>query len=165
MLGLMGRNALIPAALLALLASGCASTIDSDKAERSIERLVTTKIGTHVQRVECPSGNTAKEGDTFRCRVTGKDGSAADVTVTETDDEGAVRVSARLLPTDETERSLAAQLTHRDRKPVGVDCQDIIEARKGVIFDCATTSGTKAGRIRARQTDDEGRVRYRPLKS
>lgn len=165
MLARMGRYVVIPAALLALLSAGCARTIDSDKAERTIERLVTAKIGTQVQRVECPSGNTAKQGDSFRCRVTGKDDSAADVTVIETDDEGAVRVSARLLPTDETERSLAAKLTGRARTPVGVDCQDIIEARKGVSFDCATTSGTKTARIRARQTDDEGRVRYRPLKT
>jgi hypothetical protein len=160
----MGRYALVPVVLLAVFAAGCERTIDSDKAEKTIERLVVTKIGAPVQRVECPTGNTARKGDTFRCKVTGKDGSAGEVTVTETDDEGAVRVNAHFLPTDQTERSLAAELTGSGRKPVGVNCQDIIQARKGVTFDCATTAGKTTGRIHARQIDDEGRVRYRPLK-
>lgn len=160
----MRRHALIPAALLAVLVAGCARTIDSDKAEKTIERLVATKIGTQVKRVECPSGKTARKGDTFPCQVTGKDGSRADAIVTETDDKGSVRVSARFLPTAETERSLAAELTDRRGAPVGVDCQDIIVARKGVTFECATSSGKKMGRLRARQIDDEGRLSYRQVK-
>jgi Domain of unknown function (DUF4333) len=164
MLAGMGRHALIPAAVAAVLLGGCSHTIDSDKAERTIARLVATEVGSAVASVDCPSGKTAHEGDTFLCRVTGKDGSAADATVTETDDTGTVRVTARFLPTDETERSLAAQLTHRRRAPVGVDCQDIIVARKNVTFDCVTSTSGKKGRIRARQVDASGRVRYRPVK-
>ncbi len=160
----MGRLALIPAALLAVVLAGCERTIDSDKAEKTIERLVATRIGTPVQRVECPQDKTAKTGDTFSCRVTGQDGSAGDVRVTSTDDDGAVRVTARLLPTDETERSLAAQLTAERSRPVGVDCQDIIVAAKNVQFDCTTTSGKQTGRVRARQSDDKGSVTYRRVK-
>ncbi|MGH2919389.1 MAG: DUF4333 domain-containing protein [Solirubrobacteraceae bacterium] len=162
----MSRPALISvAALAAVLLAGCEKTIDSDKAEKTIGRLVATKIGTQVERVDCPSGKTAKQGDTFPCRVTGKDGSSADAIVTETDDEGGVRVTARFLPTDTTERSLAAQLTNRSGKPVGVDCQDIIVARKNVTFECVTSSEGRKGRVRARQIDDAGSVTYRALKS
>jgi hypothetical protein len=158
------RHAAIPAALLAVLVPGCSQTIDSDKAEKTIARLVATQIGTQVQSVECPSGNTANKGDTFDCRVVGRDGSAADAQVIEINDDGAVRVVAQFLHTDEAERSMAAALTRRTRRPVGVDCQDIIVARKGTTFDCATSSGTTRGRLRVRQIDDEGRLRYRLVK-
>jgi len=156
--------AAIPVALAAVLVAGCSQTIDSDKAERTIARLVTTKIGTHVARVDCPSGKTARKGDAFTCRVTGKDGSAADAVVTETDDRGTVRVTARLVPTDATERALAGRLGGRRGKPVVVDCQDIVVAGKDVRFDCVTSSAGRHARVRA-TIDGSGRVRYRPVKS
>jgi Domain of unknown function (DUF4333) len=164
MLAGMSRRALIPAALLALLVAGCSQTIDSDKAETTIARLVETRIGTKVKRVECPSGKTAKKGDAFACRVIGRDGSTGTATVIETDDKGGVRVAAQLLHTGEAERSMAAALTHRRGKPVGVDCQDIIVARKNVVFECATSSATTRGRLTVRQIDDQGRLRYRLVK-
>lgn len=160
----MSRHGVLAVALLALLVAGCSQTIDSDKTETTIARLVTTKIGTPVQRVECPSGRTARKGDTFPCRVTGRDGSAANAIVTATDDDGTVRVTARFLPTDETERSLATQLSGRGGGPVGVDCQDIIVARKDVAFECVTSSGERKSRVRAHQLDDKGRLRYEPVK-
>lgn len=169
MLAGMSRRRLLPAARAALLVAGCAvliagcsQAIDSDKAERTIARLVRTKIGAHVARVDCPSGKTAHKGDTFTCRVTGKDGSAADAVVTETDDEGTVRVTARFLSTEATERALAGRLGGRG-KPTGVDCQDIILASKDVRFDCVTSSSGRDGRVRAR-IDARGHVRYRPVK-
>jgi hypothetical protein len=165
MLAGMGRLPLIPAAVAAVAIAGCSNTIDSDKAETTISRLVATRIGTQVARVDCPSGKTAHKGDSFTCRIVGKDGSAADATVVETDDKGTVRVLARLLPTDQTERSLAAQLTRRRGRPVAVDCQDVIVARKNVTFACTTTTNGRKTRIRARQIDAQGRVRYRPVRS
>lgn len=164
MLAGMSRHVLIPATVVAVLLAGCSRTIDSDKAERTIERLVAAKIGTQVRGVECPTDKVAEKGKTFPCRVTGKDGSTAEAVVTATDDEGTVRVTARFLPTDETERSLAGELTTRRQTPVGVDCQDIIVARRGVMFDCITTSEGTKRRVRARQVDDDGRVRYRQVK-
>jgi len=160
----MSRRALIPAVALAVAVTGCSRTIDSDKAEKTIARLVAAKIGAPVRSVDCPSDKTATKGRTFTCHVTGKDGSAAGVVVSETDDKGSVRVAARLLPTGEIERSLAAKLTTQRHRPVGVDCQDIIIARKDVSFDCTTSAGKTKGRLRARQTDDHGRVRYRLVK-
>lgn len=164
MLAGMGRHQLIPAGVVAVLVAGCSHTIDSDKAQTTISRLVATKIGADVARVQCPSGKTAHKGDTFTCRVVGKDGSSAAATVVETDDKGTVRVIARLLPTGETQRSLAAKLTRRAGTPVAVDCQDIIVARQNVTFDCVTSTTGKKGRIRARQIDSNGRLRYRPVK-
>ncbi len=158
------HGTVLAAAAAALLGVGCSEAIDSDKAEATIARLVSERIGTPVAGVECPTGREAKKGARFTCQVTGKDGSGAKALVTGTDDDGGVRVTARFLPTDETERSLAAQLTYERRTPVAVDCQDIVVARKDVSFECTTRSGSRAGRVRARQLDDDGSLTYRRVR-
>jgi len=150
------------AVVLAVVLTGCARTIDSDKAEETISIGTVQRTGSKVTSVDCPSDQTAKKGNTFTCRVVAADGTRGQVFVTVTADTGRVRFRVPFRNTKTTERSMAVRLTRRSGHPVSVDCPDIIARRKGVVFTCAT-SGKSRGRVRARQIDGDANVRYRQL--
>jgi len=62
-------------ALGAVVLSGCGETrIDVAKGERMILDAVREQVRAEVKSVQCPDGLIAKRGETFRCRVTGTDG-------------------------------------------------------------------------------------------
>src|SRR3954453_8559230 len=96
----MPRLAAVLAA--ALLLAGCtrihqAAKIDDAAGEKLIRRAVTEQVQARVRDVSCPNGLKAKEGRTFRCRVTGTDGSSGDAVVTEKNDRGKVAINAPFL--------------------------------------------------------------------
>lgn len=159
----VSRHALVPLIVLAAVLAGCASTIDSDKAEQTISADTAKRTGSKIVSVDCPSDQTAKQGNTFTCRVVAADGTRGNVRTTITNDKGTVRLDLPFLNTQETERGLAIKLTRRSGRPVSVDCPDIIARRKGVVFTCMTVSGKSRGRVRARQIDDDARLQFRAL--
>jgi hypothetical protein len=163
MLGAMRHLWSLPLAALALALGGCTRTIDSEKAGRTITKAVSSRTGSKITKVDCPSGKTARKGDTFRCTVVAGDGGSGTVVVTETDDEGTVRVRVPYRDSAATERAMATRLTRRGGRPVGVNCPDLIPIRAGIRFTCTTMSDGRRGRITARQIDAAGKVRYRTV--
>ena len=158
------RYALVSLVALAIVLAGCTRMIDSDKAEDTIKAGTAQRTGSKIKSVDCPSDQTAKTGNTFRCRVVAADGTSGDVVATITDDTGRVGLRVPFHDTRATERTMAIKLTRRGGRPVSVDCPDIIARRKGVRFECATVSGKARGRVRARQIDDAATVRFTPVK-
>jgi NAD(P)H-hydrate repair Nnr-like enzyme with NAD(P)H-hydrate epimerase domain len=61
-------------ASLAMVLSGCGSTIKPDGAAQSVVDLVSKQTGFKPNDVKCPSGVDAKEGQEFDCHFTGPEG-------------------------------------------------------------------------------------------
>ena len=156
---------LAPAVLLAValvvVLAGCAREIDQAKAEKYITKAVGDEIGAKVKSVDCPSGLTAKKGETFECTVVGTDGSKGTTKVIEKDDKGSVGVSAPFIHPTEIEDSIEKGITAQVGSDVALECPEIIVAKKGDTFDCKATSGSDKATVRATQTDGQGHVRYK----
>ena len=90
----MRRLAFVPLAA-ALAVAGCGSkVINTDKAEREIEKGLKQQLHLKDVSVSCPDDVKAKKGDTFNC--TAKSGKqTAKIAVTQLDDNG--RISWRLV--------------------------------------------------------------------
>jgi hypothetical protein len=91
---------LVAAAALALVPAGCGGSLDDEKVEKSIQSGVNERLrkaGTtgRVRSVTCPEGRPLKQGDTFTCRATFSDGSAATVDARQTSDDGDVSWKVR----------------------------------------------------------------------
>lgn len=152
----------IAAASAVLVLAGCATKIDTSKAERFIDKTVRTQVGAKVASVECPDGKTAKQGDSFTCVVTGSDGTKGKAFVTERDDKGNVHVSAPFIHTREIETSIADGLRRKLHDDITVGCPEIIVARKAGRFSCrATDSHGKRAHVQVVQSDALGHVNYR----
>ena len=149
------------AAAAVLVATGCGGTeIDDAKAERFIEATVTEQVGARVESVECPTGLTAKKGETFECTVTGDDGSTGRTVVTEKDDEGNVAVSAPFIHVRDLEEQILRGLKDEMGGSAELDCPEIIVGEKGDTFECAVRSAGGESTVLVTQTDDQGNVRY-----
>jgi hypothetical protein len=155
------RAAAAIAAAGALGLTGCGTEIDSAKGERLIRRAVSEQVGADVRSVRCPKGLEARKGATFRCTVTGRDGSTGQAVVTERDDNGNVGIDAPFLHTGEVERLIAADLKHKVGDAVRVSCPEIVPVRRGGRFTCDGRSGGSRARIAVTQVDLRGHVRYR----
>lgn len=85
----MNSNKVVAAAAflgLAVILSGCQSTIKPDGAAKSVTDVVASKTGFRPSDVSCPSGVKAAVGMEFDCHFTGPDGSyVAHVRVTKVD--------------------------------------------------------------------------------
>jgi hypothetical protein len=69
------RTALVVViASLAMVLSGCGSTIKPEGAAGSVTDLVSKQTGFKPNDVKCPSGVDAKEGTEFECHFTGPEG-------------------------------------------------------------------------------------------
>jgi hypothetical protein len=82
------RTALvIIVASLALLISGCGSTIKPEGAAKSVTDLVNKQTRFKPTDVKCPDGVDAKVGTTFQCTFTGPEGKqyVADMRITKVD--------------------------------------------------------------------------------
>jgi hypothetical protein len=149
-------------ALGAVALSGCGETrIDVSKGERMILAAVREQVRAEVKSVECPKGLIAKKGETFRCRVTGTDGTFGDAIVTERDDRGSVSVDAPFLHVRDVETSVAEGIADDiGGGRVRVRCPEIVTVEAGGTFRCRARSGGDVARVRVVQQDDQGRVRY-----
>ncbi len=82
------RTALVAAlAVVAVLISGCGSTIKPEGAAQSIVDLVKKQTGFTPTDVKCPEGVEAKVGTKFECKFTGPEGTGytADMRITKVD--------------------------------------------------------------------------------
>ncbi len=147
--------------LAVLVLPGCSKGIDSAKAEKFIKTTVAKQVGADVESVECPSGLTAKKGESFTCTVAGADGSSGKMTVTESDDQGHVKVSAPFIHVRELEASIASDLAEQVGSQVKLSCPEIITGDKGGTFSCAARSGSDKATVAVTQTDDRGHVRFK----
>ena len=154
-------RALLPLALAAVALSGCAKEIDDKKAESFIAKQVRNQVGSQVASVACPSGLTAKKGETFECTVTGTDGSTGKTTVTEKDDQGNVSVSAPFIHVRDLERTIGQGIAQQIGSDVDVGCPEIIPGEKGAVFECEATSGSDKATVEVTQTDGQGNVNYK----
>ncbi len=75
-------------AALALVVSGCGSTIKPEGAAQSVTDLVSKETGFTPKDVACPDGVKAEAGTEFECTFTGPDGDyVAEVRVTKVEGE------------------------------------------------------------------------------
>ena len=139
--------------------AGCGTkTIDDGKAEKAIKAEVARQAGADVRSVSCPDDVEPEKGGTFTCRVTGTDGSAGDVNVTQKDDEGRVRFSAPFIHMRDIERSLAVQFSS-PQVSVTLDCPEIVTAKAGGTFVCdGRDSKGRRAKIDVTQKDARGNV-------
>jgi outer membrane murein-binding lipoprotein Lpp len=69
------RTALVVViASLAMVLSGCGSTIKPEGAAQSVVDLVSKQTGFKPDEVKCPSGVDAEVGKEFECKFTGPEG-------------------------------------------------------------------------------------------
>ena len=154
------RRAIGPALLCAAVLPGCATKIDDAKGEQLIRKAVTEQVGVPVRSVDCPKGLTAKKGATFRCTVTGQDGTTGQARVTERDDKGHVAVDAPFLHVRDVERGVGAGLSRKVGAKVTVTCPQIVTVAKGGKFTCTARSGKSTADVAITQTDGAGHVHY-----
>jgi Domain of unknown function (DUF4333) len=157
-----------PVGLIAGLAAavalgGCSTEIDAAKGEKLISKAVKAQVGARIRTVTCPEGLKARKGATFRCTVTGADGSKGDVVVTERDDKGKVSIDAPFLHVREVEEQVSADLREKVGDDVTVTCPEIVVVAEGDRFTCRGRSGGARRRIRVTQQDARGHVRYTVL--
>jgi hypothetical protein len=147
---------------VAALLAGCgeAAMVDGPRATTLVQRAMTQQVHADVQDVSCPTGLTARADRTFRCVVTGTDGSRGNAVVTITDDEGSLRVAAPFLPTDDVEASIASGLRERAGAKVRVTCPDLVALKSGAHFTCEARSGADSSTVTVVQQDAKGRVSY-----
>lgn len=158
---LLHTTLLLPLTAAVAVAACGTTTIDSGKAEDLVEKAVITDAGAKVKSVTCPEDKEAKKGATFTCEVVGTDGTKGDAIVTETDDEGNVRVRAPFVHPRDVERRLVAGIKGQSSvKALTVTCPEIIVGKAGASFECqAVGDGTKAT-VKARQTNGDGGFDY-----
>ncbi len=155
-------RALVLPALAALALSGCATEIDDKKTEAFIAKSVREQVGARVESVSCPTGLTARKGDTFECTVTGSDGTSGEATVTMKDDEGNVSASAPFIHVRNLEQQIAVGISEQvGGSDIELSCPEIVVGKKGDRFECEATSGSDEATVEVTQTDDQGNVDYK----
>ncbi|MGH2684362.1 MAG: DUF4333 domain-containing protein [Actinomycetota bacterium] len=88
----MSRSIRVTALAAMLVLVGCSGerVVDTDELEGQIAAELQAQTGVTPTSVSCPDDVPAEAGATFSCTVTADDGSTANVTVTQTDDEGSL---------------------------------------------------------------------------
>ena len=88
----MSRFVRVAALAATLVLAGCAGerVVDTDELEGQIAAELQAQTGVTPTSVNCPDDVPEEAGGTFNCTVTADDGSSANVTVTQTDDDGSL---------------------------------------------------------------------------
>jgi hypothetical protein len=147
----------------ACLGTGCGTgTLDTHQAEAQAKTAIAQGSGAQVRSVTCPRRVVAKAGNTFTCTVTGADGSAVTVSVTQENSSGALHFSdPHLWHSGQAVQVIRRQLAHRAGKAVAVRCPDLVDVRKGSIVVCRVrTSAGATQKLLLRFTDDMGSFRF-----
>lgn len=152
-----------------------AACTSEDEARRTQDRIREAWVVSNIQAVneqfgtkaQCPDDVDADKGDRLQCTATAADGTSVTVGVVQTDDEGRVRVSTKLLKTRNVEMRLWDRLNvGAPPRPVVVmfECQDLVEMRNGGHFTCKGRSlliGESTDfTLRATFSDDRGAFTY-----
>ena len=146
-----------------MIFTGCgeATKVDGARASALVQRAMAQQVHADVDDPSCPTDVIAEADRTFRCVVTGADGTKGNAVVTITDDEGSLRVTAPFLPTDDVEASIASGLRERAGAEVRVTGPDVVALKAGATFTCASRSGPEESTVTVAQQDARGRVSYR----
>lgn len=151
---------MLAAGIAALAAAGCGrQQLDVDKVAQLTKSVVEEQLGEHVKSISCPDEVTVKAKGTFRCLVTGKDGTRGTATVTQTDGKGTISVDAPFLSNKETEQTIVSDLRTRSPRATVV-CPDIIVVRKGATFHCEANRGEVNDIVTAKLTSAGGSFTY-----
>lgn len=151
---MVGRIEVALSLAAASVLAACGGTLDTGELEQQTKQAIVDDIGVAVESVDCPDDVEAKAGARFECVATGTDGSTAAVNVVQTDDEGNVKISAKLVNIPSVEAELARQIGGDST----VDCPDtLVIARRDTSFVCEATDKDTTGKIRVTFQNDEGR--------
>jgi hypothetical protein len=151
---------LAAAASFAVLGCG-ATVIDSGKAEKFINKTVTAQAGVHVKSVKCPKNPKAKKGATFKCTVTGIDGTTGTVLAFQRDNKGNVRIAAPFLHMREAEATISSQLNGQSDTKITVKCPEVVTPKAGGTFECEATDGKVTRKVDATETDANGKFTFK----
>jgi hypothetical protein len=77
--------------ILAVLASACSKSLDTDGLESKLKSELETQLQASGVTVSCPTDVTVEQGGTFECTAVDDTGSKVTIKVTQTDDEGNVK--------------------------------------------------------------------------
>lgn len=151
-----------PALLAAVAFSACGeTTIGAEEQDAFIRDVVVREVGARVASVRCPEAVQRREGDMFRCTVTGPDESSGEVVVTQQKDSK-LRVVAPFLHVGEAETVIADGIADQLRVgDVDVSCPEIVVVEENRLFSCAATAGGSRRSVSVRLVDDDGRFRFR----
>jgi hypothetical protein len=153
--------AFVAATVLGLVACGEPER-KPDQAEEFIRGVVTRQVQARVASVTCPKDYESDVGAEFTCVVTGADGSAGDVDVTQKR-KAVLAVRAPFLHVREVEAVMTRQIERRSRlDDVTVDCPEIVVVTENALLKCKVSSGATRRNVNVRLTDDEGHFRYTP---
>ena len=136
--------------------------LDTHQAEAQAKSAIAQGSGAQVRSVTCPAKVVAKAGNTFRCTVTGADGSTVTVSVTQENNSGALHFSdPHLWHSGPAVQVIRQQLAHRAGKAVAVRCPDLVDVHKGSIVVCRVrTSAGATQKLLLSFTDDMGTFRF-----
>ena len=150
------RTRAVLALAVAAAVAGCGS-LNTGKAESEIAKAIQSQVGVTVASVDCPKDVKPKAGAVFTCTATGKDGTAAEITVTQKDDKGNVHISAPLVHVPTLEKNLAAKIGGS----AALDCPDLITVKQGASFTCDAKSSTgNTTKVKVTFTDDQGNLQF-----
>lgn len=143
--------------------AGCGeSTLPTSVAER--DAVVGAHRLTQVAglRARCPDKITTRIGDTFRCRVTARDGTNASGHGRFMDDDGTYTIFFSLVHTREVEPQLARDFFDGQAT---VRCPDLMELRERHSWTCHVIADDgRKWRVRGTVEDDKGKVDWRVLR-
>lgn len=146
-----------------LLLAGCSSSTDVASIEQTVQGgLAEQRGGTWT--VECPDSMTVEAGLTADCMATSDSGEAIDVSITQTDDQGAV--TWEVPPSGFDEASAEATVATEMGAELGgewtVDCPEDIPTQKDLTANCgATDADGKSVMVDLTQIDDRGTVTWK----
>jgi hypothetical protein len=132
---------------LSLLLSGCGGKLDMGAINKSISDGLTSSLGLVNPAVTCPAETRPfKAGDTFDCDVTPTEGGHMVITVTQTDDKGAVdwkvAKTEGLLNLKPGEEEIAKGIKAQTGADATVACGEgkkFLAVKEGDTIDCTAT--------------------------
>ena len=148
---------------VALFLAGCGTTvIDADKGEAFITKTVEEQTGARVESVACPDDLEAEKGATFKCTVTGEDGTTGEVSVDQEDDKGSVTIEAAppFLRVRDLEDSIKSAISDQAGFDATVVCPEITEFKAGGTFECDSEAEGTSRKVLVTQKDGKGNVRF-----
>lgn len=122
--------------LLAGLLTACTPTLNAKKLKTVLQTEFSDKTGIAAQAVTCPQGIAIKDGTSFSCDLETEDGRIIAVQVTQTNDKGNIKWTAKVSTSQlekQVEQEFAAQT---DIAVQSVTCPQEVEIEAGRAFNC-----------------------------
>jgi hypothetical protein len=148
--------------IFALFTAACGGEKLSDsRAQRQIENGIYEQLQVKVD-VACPADRPLEKGDRFTCSVSSKDTDALRVRAIQTNSKGNVRWSAKLLATDDYERSIEQSIQQQRKLTVAISCPDLVSGAKDTKFTCQARDPKtgKTQEVDVVVTDSKGNITF-----